>query len=166
MANKELATWTEVSAVVTFFLGDEEYAAPIANVNQILRDVPMTRVPNVSHHVEGVLNLRGKVVPVIDVKHLLGLGIRRLGDDHRLVIVDLEGRLVGLSVDRVGGISRLAAGEVGEAPPDIIDRLSARFVSGAARRQGASLPMLDLGQIVSAAEQGMAAALAEPGSES
>jgi purine-binding chemotaxis protein CheW len=165
MANKEkMPTWAEVSAVVTFFLGDEEYSAPIANVYQILRDIPLTRAPNASRHVEGVLNLRGKVVPVVDVKHLLGLGIRTLGDDHRVVIVDLEGRLVGLSVDRVGGISRLEAGELVKAPPEVLDRINDRFVSAAARRQGASLPILDLSQIVRAAEQGVPSA--EPGSES
>jgi purine-binding chemotaxis protein CheW len=165
MANTEqLATWAEGSQVVSFFLGDELYSAPVSKVYQILRDIPVTRVPNVGRHVEGVLNLRGRVVPVVDLKHLLGLGVRTLGDDHRLMIVDLEGRLVGLSVDRIGGIVRLEASQLEEAP--VADSAGDGLVCGTARHQGARVALLDLARIIMAAEQGMGSEQAEPGGAS
>jgi purine-binding chemotaxis protein CheW len=162
---QNLANRAEVSAVVTFFLGDEvELAVPVTSVYQILRNAAITRVPDVGHHIEGAVNLGGRVVPIIDVGHLLGLGCRTLGDDHRVVIIDHQGRLVGLSVDKVRGILQVDAGKpVTEAPAALVDTVGDRFLSGAVGHQGASVALLDLGQVIQTAQQDPDRSTAEGG---
>jgi purine-binding chemotaxis protein CheW len=110
-------------SVVTFFLGEEECGLPITDVHQIIRDTPITRVPNVNPHVEGVINLRGIVTPIVDLRHRLGLGVRVLGENHRYLIVDDGGRMVGFSVDAVGGVLEYFEGEVQPASPVVLAKV-------------------------------------------
>ncbi len=111
MAKKDrVVVQVESASVVTFFLGDEECAVPITSVHQIIRDIPITRVPNVNPDVEGVLNLRGMVVPIIDLKHLLGLGTRVVSEQHRL---PRNGLTRGMTDDK------LASDYNGHCQPDL-----------------------------------------------
>ncbi len=133
--NQSPETPARMVSVVTFFLGEEQCGLPITDVHQIIRDVPITWVPNVNRHVEGVLNLRGIVVPIIDLKHRLRLGVRVLGERHRLLVIDAGGRMVGFSVDAVGGVVELAEDEVQPPPQVVLAKVGGRFVSGVVRRQ-------------------------------
>ncbi len=141
------------AVVVTFLLGDEECAVPITDVHQIIRDVPITRMPNVSNHVEGVLNLRGMVVPIIDLKHLLGLGTRLLGELHRLVIVEVMGRTVGFSVDSVGGVFQFDTAEIQAAPDVVLAKVAGRYVSGVVRRGEDIVILLDIQEVLKVKQQ-------------
>jgi purine-binding chemotaxis protein CheW len=147
--NERVAAPVKSRSVVTFFLGKEECGVPITGVHQIIRDVPITRVPNVSPHVEGVLNLRGVVVPIIDLKHVLGLGTRSLGDEHRLIIMDHRNRMVGFSADRVGGVFQFDESLMQAAPDVVLARVSGRFVRGVVRRGESIVILLDFQEVLS-----------------
>lgn len=138
--------------VVTFSLGNEQCALPITEVHQIIRDVPITRVPNVGEHVEGVINLRGIVVPIVDLKHHLGLGIRELGHQHRLLIVDHEGRRVGFSVDAIEGVFQFGKDRVQRAPDAVLAKVRGRYVRGVVPRGESIVVLLDLPTILALSE--------------
>ncbi len=137
-------------SLVTFFLGDEECGVPIIDVHQIIRDTPITRVPNVSPHVEGVLNMRGIVVPIIDLKHRLGLGVRIISEEHRLVIAEVDGRMVGFSADSVRGVIEVDSGEIQSAPDVVLAKVSGAYVTGVVQRDSSIVIILDTKEILSA----------------
>jgi purine-binding chemotaxis protein CheW len=145
---KRVAAQVRTVTTVAFVLGREECAVPITDVHQIIRDVPVTPVPNVNEHVEGVLNLRGVVVPILDLKHRLGLGVRTLGPRHRLLILEIGGRLVGFSVDAVTGVLEFEESAL-QPPPDIVlARMEAGFIRGVVTRADSVVILLDTKEVL------------------
>jgi purine-binding chemotaxis protein CheW len=145
---KRVAPESRTFTVVTFFLGTEECAFPITNVHQILKETHVTRVPNVNRYVEGVFNLRGMVIPVMDLKFVLGLGVRKRSDQERLVIVDIKGRLVGFSVDSVAGVWAFDERQITPAPDVVLSRVVGRFVSGVVQRGKSIVVLLNTNEVV------------------
>ena len=141
-------TFTESFSVVTFKLGDEVCAVPITDVFQIIRDTPITKVPNATNYVEGVLNLRGVLVPIIDLKHFLGLGVRQLGEEHRLMIVELDDRSVGFSVDSIGGVVEIESVDLQPAPEVVKAKMENHFVRGVVRKEDGIVVILDIEEIL------------------
>ncbi len=90
--------------VVSFYVGNEEYALEIHGVQEIIRLQDMTRVPKTPPSLSGVINLRGQIVPVIDVRARLGMSARDSGGDPRIVVVTHSGKTVGLVVDRMSEV--------------------------------------------------------------
>ena len=145
---RRLKVQVRTVTTVCFFLGREECAIPITDVHQIIRDVPITKVPNVNAHVEGVINLRGVVVPILDMKHRLGLGVRVLGPRHRLLIVEVGGRLVGFSVDSVAGVFDFEETAV-QPPPDVVlARVQAGFVKGVVQKGDSIVVLLETSEVL------------------
>jgi len=99
--------------LVIFELGEQRYALPILETQEIMRMVNITRVPNTSYFVEGVINLRGNVIPVINLNSRLGFAKKPYDQDTRIIVVDRGGQKVGMIVDLVQ--------EVGRYTPDEMD---------------------------------------------
>lgn len=95
------------SQLVVFNLGLEEYAIDISYAQEIIRIPKFTRIPSVPSFIEGVINLRGKVIPVFDLKKRFGLGESERGVDSRLLIVELDGMKLGIIVDDVSEVIRI-----------------------------------------------------------
>ncbi len=89
---------------VSFYVGDEEYALGIEGVQEVIRLQEMTRVPKTPSSLSGVINLRGQIIPVIDVRILLQMRPRGEGGDPRIVVVSHSGKTVGLIVDRLSEV--------------------------------------------------------------
>src|SRR5208282_6855776 len=87
---------SDLLQLVTFSLGGEEYAVDILKVQEINRMKEITRVPNAASHVEGVINLRGKVMPVIDLRKKFGLDSKENDAQSRIMIIDVQGMTIGL----------------------------------------------------------------------
>jgi len=122
---------------LTFRISDERYAVPLDRVIEIVRMQQINRVPNVPEYVRGLINLRGRVVPVMDVRLRLGLGPREY-DDRTCIIVLRDGTLVvGAVVDRVTGVVDIA--------PDRIESMSASTTTASARAFIHALARLDHG---------------------
>ena len=145
---KRVVSQTRMMTVVTFFLGTEECAFPITDVHQILREAHVTRVPNVNRYVEGVFNLRGLVIPVMDLKLVLGLGVRSHSQDQRLLIVEINKRLVGFSVDSVGGVFEFEEKQLQAAPDVVLSKVVGRFVSGVVQHGQAITILLNTSDVV------------------
>ncbi len=117
------------SQLVTFLLDDEEFGFDIMNVQEIIRVPKLARVPKTANYVEGIANLRGAVLPIIDTRMRFGLEKIEETDRTRVLVIDNNGVRTGLRVDRVKQVTRVSNGNV-EAPPAIIKGISADFLSG------------------------------------
>ncbi len=138
--------------VARFFVGDEEYALDIMRIKEIINPVPITRVPRAPAFVEGIIELRGAFLPVVDLRKRFGLPARPPERETKYVIVSLEGRVVGLVVDRVTEVSRVDAEQIGEPPSMAVDR-QARLFAGAIKSGGRIVMLLDLDAVLSASER-------------
>jgi chemotaxis signal transduction protein len=116
--------------LVTFVLGNEEYGIPIAQIQEIDRLSKVTKVPKAADFVEGVTNLRGEVIPVVDTRKRFDLGLRVADDHTRIIIVDLGGVKTGLIVDSVREVLSLPRADVAAPPETIQSGIEQQFVSG------------------------------------
>ena len=137
---------------LTFRLAHEIYGVRVLGVQEIIRLPAITRVPQLPAHVRGVFNLRGRVVPVIDMRQRFGLPS---ADDHGrtcIVVVQVEsarrGRLhLGLVVDAVDEVLQIAANEIADTP-DFGCRVDTAFLLGLAKVKGAVIALLDLDRVL------------------
>jgi purine-binding chemotaxis protein CheW len=100
-------------------LADQKYALPLKQVAEVLRMVALTRLPQAPAHILGVINLRARIIPVIDLRARLSLPPRALGLDARLVVVEVEGRPLALLADDVAEVVNLPAAHL-DAPDNSI----------------------------------------------
>lgn len=132
---------------VTFFLGNEEYALPIFEVQEINRVLDITRVPNSPRFVKGVVNLRGRIIPVIELKNRLNLGEAEIGKDGRIVIAECGPKLLGLMVDRVSQVLNLSPEKI-EATPSEAVSMDANYIRGLGILDDRMIIILDLEKVV------------------
>ena len=114
IAEEQMETW------VTFSLANEFFGLPVSNVNEILRTGTITRVPHAPYPVKGVTNIRGRVLPVVDLRVRLGLSETKINHISRILVAESRGRLIGLLVDSVQQIVRLNKKTVQPPPPDVM----------------------------------------------
>lgn len=134
--------YSSVLQLVTFKLGNEEYAIDILKVQEITRMVEITTVPNAPDYVEGVINLRGKVIPVINLRKKFGLGAKAVDVNSRIIVVDIN-TTVSLIVDSVSEVLRLPSDYV-EPPPPITMGNGAEYIKGIGKLKDRMLILLDI----------------------
>lgn len=136
---------------LTFALGEEEYGLPVLKVREIIKMMDVTSVPQVPAHIRGVINLRGKVIPIVDLRLKFGLPGQAATDQTCIIVVqvDLEARrvMLGAIVDRVSEVLNIASEEI-EGPPDFGERLDTQFMQGMAKVKGRVKILLDLDAIL------------------
>ena len=137
--------------LVSFNIGSEEFGVDILKVQEINRMVEITRVPQAPHFVEGVINLRGKVIPIIDLRKRFGLDVREYDKNTRIVVVDINGTIMGMIVDAVSEVLRLPSNAI-EPPPEIVTGVNAAYIKGVARLDDRLLIFLDLSKVIDATE--------------
>jgi purine-binding chemotaxis protein CheW len=149
---------------LSFFIAEEEYGVGILRVKEIVEWMAVTRVPGMPASVLGVINLRGKVVPVVDLAVRFGLPARPVTRFTCIVVVEVEAeegrREMGLLADRVSQVTELSAGEV-EAPPAFGTRVRADYLEGLGRQAQGFVLLLDVDRVLSAPELLAGAAAAE-----
>ena len=138
--------------LVSFKLADEEFGVDILQVQEINRLVDITKVPKTPEFVEGVINLRGKVIPVIDLRKRFDLEINDYNPDTRIVVVDIDNSIMGMIVDEVSEVLRLPLSTV-EAAPDITSTIDADYISGVAKLDDRLLILLDLSKVFTPSEK-------------
>jgi purine-binding chemotaxis protein CheW len=108
--------------LVTFALDTERYGLPITCVHEILRVGAITRVPHAPPHVRGVMNVRGRLLPVVELRTVLGLTPLDVGFDSRVVMIEVGPTLIGLLVDRVGYVVAIARSAIERPQPELLDK--------------------------------------------
>ena len=123
--------------LVVFRLYGEEFGIEITKVREIVKPREITRLPNVAEFVEGVTNLRGEVIPIIDLKKRFGLEATAMTEDSRIIIVDISENRVGLVVDDVTEVLRISGADI-EPPPRTVAGLK-RSISRESGRLGKTI---------------------------
>lgn len=146
MAKSEVPVAGEVQ-VVAFKLREEEYGFNILNVREIRGLTDITRVPNALDFIKGVINLRGSVLPVIDLKKRLGLQDTPYTNDTRIVVVRSEDIEVGMIVDAVTEVITLEAAHIDASK--VVDNETNRFITGIGKEaEGRLIIMLNLEEVI------------------
>ena len=131
------------SQVVLCELAGELYGVDIARVEEIIRLPEITRVPRAPHSVEGVINLRGTVIPVVDLRQVLGLPMSEPTKSSRVVVVEVSQHTIGMIVDAVTEVLRVPESAV-EPPSAIVTDLDTTDLRGIAKLDGRLVMLLDL----------------------
>lgn len=133
----------ETLQLATFYVADMCLALDIGVIQEIIRDVKMTRVPHARPQVRGVINLRGDVATVVDLRQVLGLPALETSVDTQTIIVRSQGESIGLIVDRVGDICDLDESAIVPPPPNV-DSVDGQFFVGVCQRQSEIILVLNL----------------------
>ena len=137
--------------LVVFDLADEGYGVDISSVREIIRMQDITTVPRTPEFVEGVINLRGKVIPVVDLRKRFGFPESDATKDTRIVVVDIGGQDIGVVVDSVTEVLRIGADAV-EPPSSVITTADSEYLLGIAKLDTRLIILLDLEQALSTME--------------
>lgn len=148
---EDVLVTTEDLQLVVFRLANEEYGLPITKVQEINRLTPITKLPQTPVFMEGVINLRGRIIPVIDLRKRFELAVEEYTDDTRIIVVDFNGQTVGVIVDAVTEVVRLAAASV--EPPPNNSVLDARYIEGVGKMDNRLLILLAADQIFTSQEE-------------
>ncbi len=138
--------------LVVFELGDESYGVDISRVQDINRMQEITEIPHAPESVVGVINLRGRVIPVIDLRKRFGLPEALHTKDTRIVVVHLDGNLIGVIVDAVSQVLRIPA-DIVEPPSPVLAGVDSRYLRGIAKLDDRLVILLDLDFVLSRREQ-------------
>ena len=133
--------------LVSFNIGTEEFGVDILKVQEINRMVEITKVPQAPNYVEGVINLRGKVIPIIDLRKRFNLELKEQDKNTRIVVVDIVGNIMGMIVDSVSEVLRLPSNTI-EPPPDLVTGINSEYINGVAKLEDRLLIFLDLSKVV------------------
>lgn len=133
--------------LVSFKIGSEEFGVDILKVQEINRMVEITRVPQAPSYVEGVINLRGKVIPIIDLRKRFDLDVKEYDKNTRIVVVNINDNIMGMIVDSVSEVLRLPSNTI-EPPPEIVTDINSEYIKGVAKLEGKLLMFLDLSKVI------------------
>lgn len=139
--------------LVIFKLASEDYGLPIGKVQEINRMVAVTKLPQTPDFMEGIINLRGRVIPVVDLRKRFGFGPAEHQDDTRIMVTDIAGQTVGLIVDAVHEVVTLK-GDCIEPPPQSFV-MDAQFVQGIGKMENRLVILLDIDRIITTQESVM-----------
>lgn len=148
----------ELLQLVTFSIGEEEFGVNILKVQEINRTMEITKVPRAPEFVEGVINLRGKVIPIIDLRRRFGLMSKPEDKDTRIIVIEINNIIVGFVVDAVSEVLRIPASTV-EPPPPVVAGVESDYISGVGKLKDRLLIMLDLDRLLSTEDMDMLSAL-------
>ncbi|MDX8362231.1 chemotaxis protein CheW [Cytobacillus sp. IB215316] len=133
--------------VIVFQLEDEEYGIPVDQVRSIEKVQHITRVPGTSEDVKGVINLRGVVTPIIDLRNRFGLMTTNYSDSTRIIIVAIEDVEVGLIVDSANDVIDIPDDSI-EPPPEVVGVIKAEYLKGISKVGNRLLILLDLSEVL------------------
>jgi purine-binding chemotaxis protein CheW len=138
--------------VVTFALGSEEYGVDIAQVQEINRMVTITNVPRAPQFMEGVINLRGRLIPIIDLRTRFGMDRSERTKNTRIVVTEITGKSIGMVVDSVSEVLRIPVEQIEDAP-DLVAGVDTEYIRGVGKMGDRLIIMLDLSRVISGSEK-------------
>ena len=137
--------------VIVFQLADKEYAIPVSNVQGIEKLMHITRVPKTAKYVKGVINLRGVVTPIIDLRERFSIPISENDESARIIIITLNDMEVGFVVDSANDVIDIPVNSI-EQQPEVVGSNEVDFISGVAKLDNRLLILLHLDKVLNPAE--------------
>ena len=148
---KDIKGSSDILQLVGFLIGKEEFAVDILKVQEINRITQITKVPNSPEFVEGVINLRGKVIPILDLRIRMGMDKKSHDNSTRIIVVEVSGKTIGFIVDEVTEVLRIPKTVI-ENPPELVSGVNSDFITGVGKLEDRLLILLDLDRILSVEE--------------
>ena len=159
MEKEEVKAKTESSGVnqqqlVVFKLGGEDFGVDINQVREIIRKGTTTVVPNAPEFVKGVINLRGQITTIIDLRRKLGLAEKEAGDEQqeRIIVVEVNKNIVGMAVDAVTEVTYLSESDIDEVPAMVKENIGTEYLKGVGKLPDKLLILIDLKRVLNGDE--------------
>jgi purine-binding chemotaxis protein CheW len=137
--------------VVGFRIGRETFGLPISIVREIVRVPEITSVPNAPDYIEGVINLRGRIIPIVDLRKRFGEKAFEPSKKNRIVVVELEARAIGLIVNSASEVLRIPPSDI-EEPHNVFKEGEVSYITGVGKLNGRLVILLDLSRILQRGE--------------
>jgi purine-binding chemotaxis protein CheW len=137
--------------VVRFMVGKESFGVDISRVQEIVTVPEITRVPDTPDFMEGIINLRGKIVSIIDLRKRLRINGSERDKKNRILVTEIEGRVVGLVVDEVSEVLRLNPDNI-EPPPEMVNSVGAEYITGVGKLEDKIIMLLDVAKVLNTSE--------------
>ncbi len=137
---------------VIFNLGNEQYGVDIMNVKEISEFKESTKVPSAPYFVDGIINLRGEIIPIVNLKKRFGIENDEIDSDTRIIVINLNGRNVGFVVDEASQVLRINNDDIDPAP-EIIAGVDRQYINGVGKVEDKIIILLDLEKILTDEEK-------------
>jgi purine-binding chemotaxis protein CheW len=141
----------EVKQLISFTVGAEEYGLELLRVKEVIRMRQITWLPKAPSCVKGIINLRGDVIPIVDLRERFGLGAQEQSAMTRVIVVEVEGRMVGMVVDSASQVVRIPADQF-DPPPPILGKVDRGFITAVGKLGDKLILMIDVDRILSTEE--------------
>lgn len=138
--------------LVVFDLANEHYGVDIGTVESIIKMQPITTVPHAPRFVKGLTNLRGTVLPVIDLRKRFDLSAKDVTNETRIIVVEMDGLTAGMIVDAVTAVLRVPEGAI-EPPPSTVTAVDSTYITGITKIDEQLVILLDLSKVLNVEEQ-------------
>jgi purine-binding chemotaxis protein CheW len=135
--------------VIVFNLGEERYGVEISQVKEIILPTQITRIPNVPSYIEGVLNLRGQIAAIINLRKRLGKEAKKNDENTRIIVIELNDAIVGVMVDSVSEVKYLSSQNIEEIPRFLALKDDSKFLKGVGKLEDGLLKLMDLKELFS-----------------
>ncbi len=139
----------DVVQVIVFNLGNERYGVDISQVREIIKPTQITRIPNAPDFVEGVINLRGQITTIINLRKRFGLEPKPIDNNTRIIVVEYNNAVIGMMVDTVNEVKYLSTADIEALPSIITAREEAKFLKGVGKLPDGLLILIDLNKVLS-----------------
>ncbi len=141
----------ELRQFISFSVGEEEYGLELLRVKEVIRIREITWLPKAPSFVKGIINLRGDVIPIIDLRDKFGLEAKENTAMTRVIVVEVEGRLMGMVVDSASQVVRIPADHI-DPPPPVLGGLSQEFITGVGKLDDKLIILLNADAILTSDE--------------
>jgi Chemotaxis signal transduction protein len=138
---------SEIREFVTFRLNQEYYGINIQNVENIEKVLPITRIPYTLNYIKGVVNLRGIIVPVVDLRARFGLDKKPTSEESRIIIVNLDENKIGMLVDSSSEVLQIMEDDI-DAAPNVKKEINNEFIKNIGKKNGRIIMLIDLYKVL------------------
>ena len=138
--------------MISFAISDEDYGVDIQTVKEVIRKKEITRLPKAPAFVKGVINLRGDVIPIIDLRERFNMEQQEYTNMTRVIVVEVEGRSIGMVVDSVSHVLRIEEGQI-EPPPPCVGKVSEEYIRGVGKVDDKLIVLLNIDRILTSEEK-------------
>lgn len=151
-SNKKEEIKDNIVQLVTFHIGTEIYGLDILQVQEIIRMVEITRVPNADEYVKGVINLRGKIIPIIELRTRFGIELSEYTNETRIIVLENEEITVGFIVDKVNQVTNIKNDTIESSPP-MMEGIDSDYISGVSQQEENLIIILETTKILEIMEE-------------
>jgi purine-binding chemotaxis protein CheW len=151
LAEPMIVAGKQANEFLTFTLGEEEYGVEILKVQEIIGQMPITPVPLTSKYILGVINLRGKIHPIMDLKVKFGMEQTRITDETCIIVIKTASLMMGILVDKVSEVVNMASGDIEDTPSFGAD-VNTEYLLGVGKTGGMVRLLLDIEKVITASD--------------